>query len=316
MRAVVVCLLLLAAMTGAVYAATAPLTPEDMAYAVTLVPDVTYNVASGKELKLDIFGPTDNLTGPAEKRKPVPTIVWFHGGGWMWGRKEVVMFGFLPFLARGWAVVNANYRLSGDAQAPAAAEDARCAVWWVKRNAAQYGFDSERIIVAGGSAGATLALLAGMAPAGAQLDSYCPLRKGGDVIDRETGSQPELQVAAILNFGGLTDVTELIQGPEMKAYALTWIGGSGDRMALARRVSPITYVRGGLPPILTVHGDQDRSAPYHQAVRLHQALQEKGVPNRLYTVKGREHYTDFLPQEYRDIFKVVFEFLAQYVPER
>ena len=58
------------------------------------------------------------------------------------------------------------------------------------------------------------------------------------------------------------------------------------RHGLARRVSPLTYVRSGLPAILTIHGDADKLVPYSHAVRLHEALTKAGVRNQLLTVPG------------------------------
>ena len=62
-----------------------------------------------------------------------------------------------------------------------------------------------------------------------------------------------------------------------------------DRMELARRLSPLTYVRSGLPPIITIQGDADSIAPYQDGVRLHKALDAAGVPNELLTIPGGKH---------------------------
>src|ERR1044071_4458007 len=93
---------------------------------------------------------------------PTPTVVFFQGGGWTGGAKEGGTFGFLPYLDMGWAVVNVEYRTTAVALAPAAVEDARCALRWVYRNAKQYNFDTNRIVVSGQSAGGHLALMTGL----------------------------------------------------------------------------------------------------------------------------------------------------------
>ena len=62
-----------------------------------------------------------------------------------------------------------------------------------------------------------------------------------------------------------------------------------DRMELAKRLSPLTYVRAGLPPVLTIHGDLDTDVPYQQGVRLHEALDRAGVPNEFVTITGGKH---------------------------
>ena len=63
-------------------------------------------------------------------------------------------------------------------------------------------------------------------------------------------------------------------------------GEPARSLDVARRVSPLTYVRSGLPPILTIHGDADPTVPYQHAVRLGQELDNVGVANELHTVPG------------------------------
>jgi len=165
------------------------------------------------------------------------------------------------------------------AQAPAAVEDCRCALRWVIQNAKQYGVDVNRIVVAGDSAGGHLALTTAMLPASAGLDRQCP---GPD----------NLKVAAVVNWYGISDVNELLDGPNMKPYAVTWLGSATDREQIAKRVSPLTYVRAGLPPVFTIHGDADPTVPYTQSVRLHKALTDAGVANELMTIPGGKHGFD------------------------
>jgi acetyl esterase/lipase len=77
---------------------------------------------------------------------------------------------------------------------------------------------------------------------------------------------------------GITDVSDVLDDPDMKDYAVAWLGKQPGRDEIARRVSPLTYVRPGLPPILTIHGSADLTVPYSHAVRLHEALDMVGVP--------------------------------------
>ena len=71
-----------------------------------------------------------------------------------------------------------------------------------------------------------------------------------------------IKVAAIVNWYGISDVTDLLQGPNLKNYAVMWMGSQPDQVAIAKRVSPLTYVRAGLPSIISIHGDQDAVVPY------------------------------------------------------
>ncbi len=242
--------------------------------------NVTYLRADGHESKLDAIIPRDTS-------KPLPTLLYIHGGGWVQGDKERVILHFLPYLRMGFAVVNVGYRLARHALAPAAVEDGRCALRWIISNAAQFGFDTNRIVVSGHSAGGHLALTTGMLPASAGLDRRCPAaRPNAPVAD---GYEPEMRVAAIVNWFGITDVADLVEGENAKTYAIAWMGSQPDWREIAERVSPLTYVREGLPPILTIHGDADRIVPYEHATRLHQELDRAGIVNSLLTIEGGGH---------------------------
>ncbi len=266
-----------------------------------LVPNVTYLRAGGVDLKLDVY-----QARGADRR---PTLLYIHGGGWTNGNKESSALTFLPYLEMGWNVVNAEYRMADDAHAPAAVEDCRCALRWIYRNAEQYGFDLDRIVVSGNSAGGHLSLTTGMLPASAGLDRQCP----GDrnrTWSTGTRSTAELRVAAIVNWYGITDVVDLMQGPPGTSGNFTeaWLGSRSDRGEVAARVSPLTYVREGQPPVLTIHGDEDSIVPHAHAVRLHEALDRAGVPNRLLTIEGGGH-GGFSLEENLHIYATIRSFL-------
>ncbi len=243
-------------------------------------PGLTYLTASNWEAKLDVYTPRAD--------GPHPAVLQIHGGGWTGGTREGTLLRALPFLEMGYAVVNISYRLARVAEAPAAVEDCLCALRWVIRNAKEYGFDTDRLVVTGYSAGGHLALTTGMIPGSAGLDRQCP------------GSEP-LKVAAIVNWYGITDVVDLLDGANMKPYAVTWLGSRTDRVDAARRVSPLTYVRSGLPPVLTIHGDADPTVPYSHATRLHAALQQAGVATELVTIAKGGHGNFPMPDQQRAI---------------
>ncbi|MDX1384978.1 MAG: alpha/beta hydrolase, partial [Thermoanaerobaculia bacterium] len=199
-------------------------------YAV--IPDQTYLVADGYESKLDLIVPRRD-----EGAEPVPTLVYIHGGGWVGGTKESQLMRLLPYLQMGWAVVNVEYRLARVALAPGAVEDCRCALRWIRNNAEEYGLDVDRVVVTGHSAGGHLSLTTGMLTAAAGFDGRCPQRStmANAVVE-------ELPVAAVVNWYGITDVPDLVSGPNAKTYAVAWMGSLPDRDELGRRLSPIQMV--------------------------------------------------------------------------
>lgn len=253
-------------------------------------PDVVYGSANNTALKLDVWYPRDNPN-------PTPTLIYIHGGGWIFGSKEGSVYQFLPYLEKGWRVVNAEYRMASNSLAPGAVEDTRCALRWIYRNAKQYNFDTSKIVLTGHSAGGHLSLITGMLPKGTDLDNRCY----GD---------EDLKVAAIINWYGISDVNDLIQGENLKNYAVMWMGSQPNASEMAKSVSPLTYIRADLPPILTIHGDKDDVVPYSHATRLKDALDKSKVPNKLYTVKGGGHGM-FETKEYSAAFDEIWKFLKE-----
>lgn len=114
----------------------------------------------------------------------------------------------------------------------------------------------------------------------------------------------------MINWYGITDVADLVEGSNAKTYAVAWMGGLADWREVARRVSPLEYVRSGLPPILTLHGSSDRIVPYSHAVRLHEALDKAGVPNQLHMIPGGDH-GGFTLDENLEAMEVIREFLKR-----
>ncbi len=252
--------------------------------------NIPYLQVNSTTLKLDVYQP--------KTPQPHPTLIYFHSGGWVGGNKASELIQCIPYLKQGFAVVNVEYRLAKVALAPAAVQDCRCALRWVMRNAQHYNFDPDKIVVSGLSAGGHLALTTGMIPASPQLDSLCP----GD---------EDLKVAAIINWYGITDVRDLLGGVNCREYARQWMGNQTHRFELADRVSPIHYVRPNLPPILTIHGDQDSVVPYDHAVQLHQALDQVSVPNQLLTIPGGGH-GKFHREAEEQIYATIRSFLSQH----
>jgi acetyl esterase/lipase len=230
--------------------------------------NVVYSKVGDWEGRMDLYLP------PAGK--PSPAIINIHGGGWNKGVKES-QTGFNTFFKAGFAVANIEYRLTGQATAPAAVEDTRCALIYLVQHAKELNIDPERIVIMGGSAGAHLALMGGLLANDHRFDGNCT----------KTGN---IKVAAIIDKYGITDVWDWGYGKDKTSKSATaWLGPHAKDASFAASVSPLTYVSKKNPPVFIVHGDADPTVPYQQSVELHKRLVEAGVTTKFITVPGGLH---------------------------
>jgi acetyl esterase/lipase len=247
---------------------------------ITFELDIPYADTGNPRHRLDVYLPKDR------KIDKLPVIVFFHGGGWMQGDKADGAGRLMPFVRKGeYAGVSAGYRLSGEAQWPAQIYDCKAAIRWVRANATRYGLDADRIGVWGRSAGAHLVLMLGVTGDVPELE--------GDIGPNERMSS---KVAAVANFFGVTEMLAIIGQPSnidrtrADAPEAKLIGGAlRENPDKAKAASPINYITSNDPPVLTVHGTEDRSVPYDQAVRFDAALRKAAVPSYFVTVKGAGH---------------------------
>jgi acetyl esterase/lipase len=228
--------------------------------------------------KLDLYVPKAD--------KPLPLIIWVHGGAWQGGSKD----GNNPalrFLDRGYAVAAINYRLSQHARFPAQIEDCKAAVRYLRVNAEKHGLHPDRFAAWGSSAGGHLVALLGTS---------------GDVKELEgDGGNPKAssRVQAVCDFYGPTDLTRMQEQSKGKgkidhdaadAPEAKLIGGPvQENKEKAAKANPITYVTKDDPPILILHGDQDVLVPPGQSELLHEALKKAGVESTLIVVPGVGH---------------------------
>ena len=266
----------------------------------TITPNITYKSVHGLDLKLDLY----TLREP---QGPNPTVVYYHGGGWVEGTKEeAILWALLPYMLRGWSLVNVEYRMARSAPAPAAVEDCLGALAWVLQSSNQHLIDKQKIVLTGHSAGGHLALITGILGAFVDLESEFSL--SASPPSTPVNRSP---VAAIVNWYGITDVADMLEGPNIREYAQQWLADLPNPFEIARRVSPLSYIQKGIPPILSIHGDADPSVPYSHAVRLHEALDREGIANTLVTVPGGGHCY-FPPSENSRAFDEIWNFLGNH----
>ena len=252
--------------------------------------NVVYTKVNDWEGKVDLYLPPSS-------QKASPVIINIHGGGWKNGVKES-QGGFSTFFKAGYAVANLEYRLTGQATAPAAIEDVRCALIYLIKNAEALHIDKNRIIIMGSSAGGHLALMGGLLGNDHRFDTNCP---GVDNI----------KVAAIVDKYGITDVWDWAYGKNITSKSATsWLGDKAKDEMFAASVSPMTYVNKYSPPVLIVHGDADPTVPYQHSVDLHNKLLSVGVKTTFITVPGGLH-GKFDKEKNTEINNAIVEFVKK-----
>lgn len=245
---------------------------------VTLSADVAYSTIPGyRPMTLDVYGAaSDSLR---------PLVVFVHGGAWMVGDKRHSTEAFTDFpavladfAARGFVIASIDYRLAREAPFPAAIDDVRAALRFLRANAHRYGIDAQRVALWGASAGAQLAALA-------TLD--CGRGPRGD--DAANATQSDCVQAAVAWFG-VFDFATVPASMAPRAVEV-YLGCARDACAADRieAASPIAHADGKDPPILLLHGDADRLVPLAQSQQLRARLAAAHVPVTLEVIPGVGH---------------------------
>jgi len=225
--------------------------------------DIEYGKAGGESLRLDAHVP-DGVG-------PFPMVLVVHGGGWGVGDSRKGMEPLLEPLtkARDFTWFSINYRLAPTNHWPACFEDVQTAIRWVKFHASEYKGDPQRLALMGYSAGGELMCLAAVR------------------------AKQDTQAQAVVGFASPTDMvadTERRGGLSKSLQALFGHDAVDDQTRpLLKEMSPINFVKPGLPPFLLIQGDADKTVPYEQSVNFQAKLRENNVPCELITVKGAPH---------------------------
>lgn len=283
-------LLLLFAATLILSAQTIPTMPDSVIYE----PNFEYSNVGAREA-MDIVRPK------AEATAPRPAVLLIHGGGFRAGNRESYLPMAIKLAERGYVAATASYRLAPRHQFPAAVEDVKAAVRYLRANAKRLGLDPEHIGAMGGSAGGHLVLF---------------LALTGDVAEFE-GSGPNREysskVTCVANYYGPTDFTQSYQKSVDAAQVLPlFLGGDLDHnRAIHQRASPLNWVTPNASPILTLHGTADNYVAYEQAVWLTERLLAAGVPTELQSFSGAGHGFKGADAERAD--QLTFAFFDKYL---
>jgi acetyl esterase/lipase len=220
---------------------------------------------------------TLTLYVPEDGDGPFPLVIFIHGGGFMMG--DNTMYGaeeIDPVVAAGYAVASLNYRLSGEAIFPAAVEDVKAAVRWLRANAETYNLDPDRFAAWGGSAGGNLAAMLGTSGDVAEFDN--PDLGNEDVSSRvqavvdQFGPLDFLQMDAQFAEDDVCPASaenhDAANSPESM-----YLGAPIQTVPeLAAAANPITYVSDDDPPFFIQHGTADCNVPPAQSQELFDAL--------------------------------------------
>ena len=254
------------------------------------LPDLTYTTVGGfRRLKLDLYLPPGPTTGAR------PAIVYMHGGGWSGGTPRTTgAFENWPevlasFAARGYVVASIQYRFSGEAPYPAAAQDAKAAVRWMRANANTYGIDPQRIVTWGASAGGQLAGIVATSCGVTALDPPATGgRRGGGPAAAPAAPPPSDCVQgsvlwyAVSNLEMIQEAAAASPNPDAGAGRNAYLGCErGQCAAQAKAATVNTYVDPSDPPMLLIHGAVDTTVSADQSKRLHELLQSKGIRSEL-----------------------------------
>jgi acetyl esterase/lipase len=226
-------------------------------------PDIEYGRASGESLRLNAHVPDGS--------GPFPMIIMVHGGGWTIGDKNKDITVVLEPLTKSgeFTWFSINYRMAPTNHWPACYEDVQTAVRWAKAHATEYKGDPQRIGLMGYSAGGQLACLAAVQA------------KDDTRVQAVVGFSPATDmVADTERRGGLSKSLQTLLGREAVDDATK---------VLLKEMSPINYVKPGLPPFLFVQGDADQTVPYDQTLNFMSKLKENDVSAEIVTIKGAPH---------------------------
>lgn len=236
--------------------------------------DVTYASAGGAHRKLDIYRPEG-----ASRRT---AILFFHGGGWRGGAREMMRPIAREMATLGYVGLPVSYRLLGEAPFPAQIADVRAAIRFVRKNAKDLGVDADRIVLWGSSAGAHLSLLAAGAPNERAFD------------DASAASDVSAAVAGVI---AVHPPVEFHIGAQSSRHTTSGAALLGETASMdgARAASPLTYASASFPPTLLLHGTSDRMVNHAASESMFAALRAAKAPVDLRLFHGHTHGFDAIP---------------------
>jgi acetyl esterase/lipase len=257
--------------------------------------NLEYKNIDGISLQLDIY----RLKTLKESR---PCLIFIHGGGWKKGNRSDYLVYLLDLAKKGYVTATVSYRFSQIAKFPAAVNDVRCAVKWIKIHGPEFLIDTQKIALIGGSAGGHLALLVGYSRDDQIFESNeCPVK----------GVNSSVQ--AIIDIYGPVDLTT--DFAISNATVHQFLGDYYDvAPQLYEKSSPKNYISSDDPPTMILHGTIDEIVPISQSDSLKKWLDETGVQNEYFRIKGWPHTMDAAQSVNQYCQYQMMDFLNKYLP--
>lgn len=281
------CLLLVSCAPG-----TGPV-ERKVIHQVDTIADLPFAKPGGVELLMDLHLPK-GVVNP-------PLVMSIHGGGWQTGDRKRCRSSWL--VKHGYAVANIEYRMSHEAVFPAQIHDCKGALRWLRAQQKKYGYNAEKVVVVGYSAGGHLATLLGTS-------------HGVQALEGNTAGHPNHSsaVQGFIDYFGPVDFIQRSKSQpnkteKPKGIVYQLLGGSvTGNPGKAQLASPVTHVGKGDPPALILHGEKDRQVLPAQSQRLHEVYQAKGLEPQLLLLPEKGHgWGHPLAEEE----KLVLEFLGK-----
>jgi len=242
---------------------------------VTAYRDVVYATIGKKEILLDLYVPKNATIKP-------PLLVWIHGGGWRSGSKDSCRL--YRETQRGYAVASLNYRLTHEAMFPAQIHDCKGAIRWLRANAEKFGYNADRIGVAGSSAGGQLVALLGTSGGVKELEGNV----GGN-LDQSSDVQAVCDFYGATNFHTIIKQRNQVKSRPSSVLAKLFGGTVEEKPEVATLASPVTFLDKTDPPFLIIHGAKDNVVPVEQSTSFEKLVKQVNVPVTLIILEEAGH---------------------------
>ncbi len=256
-------------LTGAVSA-----TAQNKTNEVKRTNNIEFAKPDGVALLLDLYMPV-GVENP-------PLIMFMHGGGWKNGNRKNCKMSWAS--KYGYAIASVEYRLSQEAIFPAQIHDCKGALRWLRANAEKYGYNADKVVVAGTSAGGHLALLMGVSGGVKELEGTT----GGNLDETST-------VQGIIDYYGPTDFVYRSKSQPVKTEqegggVFHLLGGkASENLELAKAASPVTYVTKDDPPLVILHGEKDDTVFIKQSHIMKEHYEKNGLEVEMLTDPNARH---------------------------